>query len=108
MAIRKNITVKCDICGKERTFNEFEHEYKVWRHSVWVSVKTPSRDYPVLTLEEIDACDDCMRMQTVLEGDADGTIEIKNVRNIRFAPIVERERRLMDAIDAMPEDGGEL
>lgn len=108
MAVSKNVTVACDVCGKKWTFEERERPIDVWKRSVWVRLRIPSRERHILSLKEMDVCDKCMEMQTVLEGEADGTIEIENVRNVKPMPYVRQHYKLMDAIDSVPEEGGSL
>lgn len=108
MSVTRNVTLKCDICGREKTFVEGHHSEVMWSHSVWVRVTSTELTKPILTPCELDVCDDCMRRQTVLEADADGDNVIVNIRNVRFSPVIERERRFLDAVDSMPEEGGSL
>lgn len=138
MAVSKNVTVTCDVCGKKWTFEERERPIDVWKRSVWVSLKTDRPD-PLLKLCELDVCNECLERQTMLRGDADGTIEFANVRNVAFRgdrtdirrsdhlveimidgtsefngevaelrQVLRDHRKLMDAIDSVPPDGGEL
>lgn len=104
----RNVTLKCDVCGREKTFTEGHYSDDVWRHYVWVRVTSARLDEPVLKPCKLDVCDDCMQRQTVLECDADGENVIMNIRNVRFSPVIERERRFLDAVDDMPEEGGSL